>query len=47
MTNGKPKLMDVFFLIDTTDSMPPTLKAAHDRAPELAIKNPEVDFHFG
>jgi hypothetical protein len=45
------KFMDVVFLIDATGSMSSTLKAAHDKAAELAInlrvKNPTVKFQFG
>jgi hypothetical protein len=45
------KFMDVVFLIDATGSMSSTLKAAHDKAAEIAIdlrvQNPDVDFRFG
>jgi hypothetical protein len=43
--------MDVVFLIDATGSMSGVIKAAHDRAAEVAInlrvESPDVDFQFG
>jgi hypothetical protein len=51
MTDGQEKVMDVVFLIDATGSMSATIKAAHDKAAEMAInlrvKNPDVNFMFG
>jgi hypothetical protein len=51
MLSSQKKVMDVVFLIDATGSMSATIKAAHDKATEMAItlrvKNPEVDFKFG
>jgi hypothetical protein len=51
MTSDQQKVMDVVFLIDATGSMSATIKAAHDKAAEMAInlrvKNPDVNFMFG
>jgi hypothetical protein len=51
MSSGQMKVMDVVFLIDATGSMSDTIKAAHDRATEIAInlraENPGVDIQFG
>jgi hypothetical protein len=51
MSSDQQKVMDVVFLIDATGSMSSTIKAAHDKAAEMAIdlrvKNADVDFRFG
>jgi hypothetical protein len=51
MSESQQKVMDVVFLIDATGSMSATIKAAHDKAAEIAISlrvnNPEVNFKFG
>ena len=45
------KITDVMFVIDATGSMGSTIKAAHDKASQIAvdlrIENPDVDFRFG
>jgi hypothetical protein len=51
MTSDQEKVMDVVFLIDATGSMSSAIKAAHDKAAEMAInlrvKTPNVNFMFG
>jgi hypothetical protein len=51
MITDNQKRMDVVFLIDATGSMSAVLKAAHDKATELAIKlrtqNIDVHINFG
>ena len=45
------KTMDVMFVIDATGSMSSTIKAAHDKASQIAVdlrvQNSDIDFKFG